>query len=151
MNIFEYLLHFISKSFYQVTGCVKGKFGKPGEVVVSIAHEEHAEMIICGNRGQGKVRRTFMGSVSDYIVHHSDVPVVVCRHKSHHHHWRRSTIILLKHFIFFISVLYNKNQKCAYFTCFMKKFDRQVFLDYTTVSWLLYSIVFSLPQIIKYD
>ena len=37
-------------------------------------------MIITGARGMGKVRRTILGSVSDYLVHHSICPVIVCRH-----------------------------------------------------------------------
>lgn len=64
---------------------LKGKFrthgGKAGEVICRIAHEEGARIIVCGTRGQGTFRRTVMGSVSDYIVHHSDVPVLVCRYK----------------------------------------------------------------------
>lgn len=50
------------------------------------ARENKSEMIICGTRGHGKLRRTIMGSVSSYIIHHSDVPVIVCRHKDHHQH-----------------------------------------------------------------
>ena len=65
---------------------VQGKFrthgGKPGQVICRIAEEEGAAIIVCGTRGQGTVRRTIMGSVSDYIVHHSHVPVLVCRYKN---------------------------------------------------------------------
>ncbi|RUS88607.1 hypothetical protein EGW08_003633 [Elysia chlorotica] len=34
-----------------------------------------------GTRGLGKFRRTMLGSVSDYILHHAHVPVLVCRLK----------------------------------------------------------------------
>ena len=54
--------------------------GKPGEVICRVAEEEQADMIICGTRGVGKIRRTIMGSVSDYVVHHAHCPVIVCRH-----------------------------------------------------------------------
>lgn len=64
---------------------LKGKFrthgGKPGEVICKLAEEEGASMIVCGTRGMGKIRRTIMGSVSDYIVHHAHVPVLVCKDK----------------------------------------------------------------------
>lgn len=66
-----------------------GKFrtgsGKPGEVICSIAEEEKASLIVCGTRGQGTIRRTLLGSVSDYIIHHSHVPVLVCRQHAPQH------------------------------------------------------------------
>ncbi|KAK3612047.1 hypothetical protein CHS0354_021731 [Potamilus streckersoni] len=62
---------------------INGKFrtggGKPGEIICQIAAEENAALIITGTRGLGKIRRTFLGSVSDFVVHHSKVPVLVCR------------------------------------------------------------------------
>lgn len=64
-----------------VKGKVRTHGGKPGEVVCRIAQEEGAAVIVCGTRGMGTIRRTIMGSVSDYIVHHSHVPVLVCRIK----------------------------------------------------------------------
>ncbi|KAH3880609.1 hypothetical protein DPMN_004528 [Dreissena polymorpha] len=65
----------------QVGGKVKSVGGNPGEVVCRIAKEEGASIIVTGTRGMGKLRRTFLGSISDYIIHHSHVPVLVCRHK----------------------------------------------------------------------
>ena len=44
-----------------------------------MAEEENAAMIVTGTRGMGKVRRTILGSVSDFLVHHAPCPVVVCR------------------------------------------------------------------------
>jgi hypothetical protein len=32
-----------------------------------------------GSRGRGALKRTFLGSVSDYCVHHCDCPVVIVR------------------------------------------------------------------------
>ena len=52
---------------------------KPGSVIVNVASEEGAGMIIMGTRGMGTLRRTILGSVSDYVVHHAHCPVVVCR------------------------------------------------------------------------
>jgi hypothetical protein len=54
--------------------------GDPGECIVHKAKEAEAELIVTGCRGLGTIRRTILGSVSDYIIHHSDVPVFVCRH-----------------------------------------------------------------------
>jgi nucleotide-binding universal stress UspA family protein len=37
----------------------------------------HADLIVIGNRGLGKLKRIFLGSVSDYILRHASVPVIV--------------------------------------------------------------------------
>jgi nucleotide-binding universal stress UspA family protein len=64
-----------------VSGTIKAVFsGRPGEIIVETANEEKAIMIIMGTRGMGTLRRTILGSVSDYVVHHAHCPVVVCRH-----------------------------------------------------------------------
>jgi len=64
----------------QLTGKIKAIFSaKPGEVIVDLALEEKANMIVMGSRGLGTIRRTLIGSVSDYVVHHAHCPVVVCR------------------------------------------------------------------------
>ncbi|CAG5122106.1 unnamed protein product [Candidula unifasciata] len=65
-----------------ITGKFRSTSGKPGEKIVTIASEENATFIVTGTRGLGKFRRTIMGSVSDYIVHHASMPVLVCRWKS---------------------------------------------------------------------
>ncbi|XP_046569186.1 universal stress protein Sll1388-like [Haliotis rubra] len=69
----------LGRRLKKLWGKVKSVIGNPGEVIVRIADEENASMIITGARGIGKIRRTLLGSVSDYIVHHSHVPVTVCR------------------------------------------------------------------------
>ena len=53
--------------------------GKPaGNVVCQVAKEESADVIVTGSRGVSAIRRTFLGSVSDYVVHHAGIPVCVC-------------------------------------------------------------------------
>jgi len=59
---------------------------KPGEGIIKACEEEDGHIIVVGSRGQGAVRRTLMGSVSDYLVHHSHVPVFVCKHPHKHVH-----------------------------------------------------------------
>jgi len=51
--------------------------GKPGEVIVRIAEEVKAEVIVMGTRGLGKIRRAVLGSVSDYVVRNALLPVVI--------------------------------------------------------------------------
>ncbi|XP_041347745.1 universal stress protein PHOS32-like isoform X2 [Gigantopelta aegis] len=72
----------------KIGGKVRSVCGKPGEVICKVAEEEKAQLIVTGTRGKGVIRRTLVGSISDYVLHHSHVPVVVCRHKDqkHHHH-----------------------------------------------------------------
>ena len=52
--------------------------GNPGEAIVKIAEDENATMIVMGTRGLGVIRRTILGSVSDYVVHHAKCPVLIC-------------------------------------------------------------------------
>ena len=52
--------------------------GKPaGNVICSEAENEKVDMIVTGARGIGIARRTILGSVSDYVVHHTHCPVCV--------------------------------------------------------------------------
>lgn len=92
MHIKEKLEHFADLlREHNINGSVKSiHASRPGEGIINAAREVNADVIITGSRGTGKLRRTFLGSVSDYVLHHSDVPVIVCRHKDlhdvHHHH-----------------------------------------------------------------
>ncbi|XP_033745547.1 universal stress protein in QAH/OAS sulfhydrylase 3'region-like [Pecten maximus] len=52
---------------------------KPGHAIVDVANRAGAGCIVTGTRGLGKVRRTFLGSVSDHVIHHAQCPVLVCR------------------------------------------------------------------------
>ncbi|XP_064605131.1 universal stress protein Sll1388-like [Liolophura sinensis] len=60
--------------------------GKAGEAIIDFVKKSKASCIVTGTRGLGKFRRTIMGSVSDYIVHHSPCPVLICRHKDQKDH-----------------------------------------------------------------
>ena len=55
----------------------KKEHSTPGEVICQLAADTKAQLIVTGSRGMGTIRRTFLGSVSDYCVHHSLVPVAV--------------------------------------------------------------------------
>ena len=58
---------------------IRTEFSSPGEFVVKVAEEEKAAMIVMGTRGMGTIRRTILGSVSDYVVHHAHCPVLIAR------------------------------------------------------------------------
>ncbi|XP_068670852.1 universal stress protein Slr1101-like [Montipora foliosa] len=51
---------------------------KPGEAIVKAIKECEADVVVMGSRGMGVLRRTFVGSVSDYVMHHAHVPVIIC-------------------------------------------------------------------------
>ncbi|KAL3853261.1 hypothetical protein ACJMK2_016816 [Sinanodonta woodiana] len=65
---------------YKIGGKVKSVSGKAEEIIVKVAKDENVSFIVIGCRGKSKVRRTLMGSVTDYVIHHSHVPVFLCRH-----------------------------------------------------------------------
>jgi len=51
--------------------------GNPGEAICEISEERDVSLVILGSRGLNKLRRTFLGSVSDYVIHHARKPVMV--------------------------------------------------------------------------
>ena len=53
--------------------------GDPGDMIVSAAEAEHADMVIVGSHGRGAVGRLFIGSVSEHVVRHAPCPVLVVR------------------------------------------------------------------------
>ncbi|VEL38347.1 unnamed protein product [Protopolystoma xenopodis] len=50
---------------------------RPGFTIVDCAKENNADLIVMGNRGLGTMSRTFLGSVSDYVLHHANIPVLI--------------------------------------------------------------------------
>lgn len=51
--------------------------GDPGEEICEYAEKTGADGIILGRRGHREVTELLIGSVSQYIVHHASVPVVL--------------------------------------------------------------------------
>ncbi|KAK0052671.1 universal stress protein SAS1637 isoform X2 [Biomphalaria pfeifferi] len=58
---------------------LKALSSKPGEAIIKAGEEQRVDMIITGSRSLGTVRRTLEGSVSEYVVHQSSVPVLVVK------------------------------------------------------------------------
>lgn len=50
---------------------------KPGAAICKSAMDHKADIIVIGSRGLGAIKRTFLGSVSDYIVHNAAIPVAI--------------------------------------------------------------------------
>jgi nucleotide-binding universal stress UspA family protein len=53
--------------------------GLAEEEIVELAEELGAGLIVLGSRGQGRLRRALMGSVSDAVVRHAHCPVTIVR------------------------------------------------------------------------
>jgi nucleotide-binding universal stress UspA family protein len=55
--------------------------GDIGYNIIKLAHDkkEKYDMIVIGSRGRGAVRELFLGSVSNYVIHSSKIPVLVVK------------------------------------------------------------------------
>ena len=57
----------------------RAEIGYPAEVIVRIATDEHASIIILGSRGHGPLRSMLLGTVTDRVAHHAHCPVLIVR------------------------------------------------------------------------
>ena len=55
----------------------KEQSNRPGEVICKLAEDDNAHAIVVGARGMGILRKKLLGSVSEYCVHHTHIPVAV--------------------------------------------------------------------------
>ncbi|MFQ5573134.1 MAG: universal stress protein, partial [Nitrosopumilaceae archaeon] len=57
------------------------KGADPGFDIVKFAHNKKnkIDLIVIGARGLGSVKEVFLGSVSNYVVHKSKIPVVLVK------------------------------------------------------------------------
>ena len=60
-------------------GYLRPSHGSPGDEICKLAQEVNADCIVVGSRGVGTIRRTLLGSTSDYVLNHSHMPVIVCK------------------------------------------------------------------------
>jgi len=58
--------------------------GSSGQMIVHVADEVGADVIVVGSHGKGWFKRVVIGSISEYVLHHSKVPVLVVRNAEHH-------------------------------------------------------------------
>jgi nucleotide-binding universal stress UspA family protein len=58
--------------------------GDPGGVIVAVAREIDADVIVLGSHGRGVLKRVFLGSASEHVLHHAPCPVLVIRQGAEH-------------------------------------------------------------------
>lgn len=54
-------------------------FGDPGPKITKFAESLNFDIIILGTRGMSGIKEKFFGSVSNYVVHKSSVPVMIVK------------------------------------------------------------------------
>jgi nucleotide-binding universal stress UspA family protein len=53
--------------------------GDPAEVIIEIANEQQADLIVVGSRGLTGIKRFLLGSVSNKVSHHAPCSVMIVR------------------------------------------------------------------------
>lgn len=51
--------------------------GKPDQVILAVAEEFNAELIVMGDRAAPALSRMFLGSTAQNVIHQSSVPVLI--------------------------------------------------------------------------
>lgn len=60
--------------------------GAPGPMIVHVADTtDDVDVVVVGSHGRGFIKRVVLGSVSEYVVRHSEHPVLVVRHEDSAH------------------------------------------------------------------
>ena len=54
-------------------------FGDPGYTIINFAKNNKMNIIVIGARGMGGFKEMFLGSVSNYVLHKSKLPVIVVK------------------------------------------------------------------------
>ncbi|KAG6743926.1 hypothetical protein POTOM_052630 [Populus tomentosa] len=53
--------------------------GEPKDKICQATEQMQADLLVLGSRGLGKIKRAFLGSVSDYCAHHAKCPVLIVK------------------------------------------------------------------------
>ncbi|MEL7155413.1 MAG: universal stress protein [Actinomycetota bacterium] len=53
--------------------------GEPADVILQVAEQEGADLIVVGSRGEGMAKRLLHGSVSTNVFHHASCAVLVVK------------------------------------------------------------------------
>jgi nucleotide-binding universal stress UspA family protein len=53
--------------------------GTPGYMILKYVKNNKVDLVVIGSRGRSAVREVFLGSVSNYVLHKSAVPILVVK------------------------------------------------------------------------
>ncbi len=53
--------------------------GKPRETIIETSQEIGADLIVMVSTGRTNIKEAFIGSIAEYVVRHSDIPVLVIK------------------------------------------------------------------------
>ncbi|KAL5708926.1 hypothetical protein ACHQM5_019669 [Ranunculus cassubicifolius] len=53
--------------------------GDPKDMICQAAEQIQPDMVVVGSRGLSKLKRAFLGSVSDYCAHHVKCPILIVK------------------------------------------------------------------------
>ncbi|KAJ8900129.1 hypothetical protein K2173_024245 [Erythroxylum novogranatense] len=53
--------------------------GDPKDMICQATEQMHVDLLVIGSRGLGKIKRAFLGSVSDYCAHHAHCPILIVK------------------------------------------------------------------------
>jgi nucleotide-binding universal stress UspA family protein len=62
-----------------ITVTARAEMGQPVDMIIKIAEQSSADLIVMGSRGMGGFSRLLLGSVSDGVLHHAHCPVLIVR------------------------------------------------------------------------
>jgi len=68
-----------SKFFTEVEIETMCRFGDASSVIIEVSEEENCDVIVMCTHGMSAIRRFLLGSVTNKVVHHATIPVLVVR------------------------------------------------------------------------
>ena len=54
-------------------------YGNEGSRIIKFAHEKNFDLIVIGSRGLSSIKEAFLGSISNYVLHKSKIPVLLVK------------------------------------------------------------------------
>jgi nucleotide-binding universal stress UspA family protein len=77
-----------------VQASVSLREGKPAEQILAFAKEQAVDLIAMSTHGRGGLKRVFLGSVTEEVLRHAEMPLLVCRSGATGGDWTRIVVAL---------------------------------------------------------